>query len=582
MGKNIVIFSDGTGQRSGISFDERRSNIYKLYRAGRCGPDSGVDPMDQVAFYDPGVGTAKPGSGIFSKIYQWLYNWICMATGWGLTENLIDCYAAIIRHWRPGDRIYLFGFSRGAYTVRLLGGVLSHCGVPTREGGKPIRRDEKSIRRIAEEGVIAVYQHTASVDIAKYERDKIGQYGSRIGKYLIAKKKGRLEQRRILAARFRTWFGSEAAGIQVEDPRKATDRADAFLKDIPKGRVIGHMEGESNAVPYFVGAFDTVSSMFHWKLIVALSVAALVMLALLSLVLSFFGICAFVTGIFPNDVIRNTCGDNGFVGNFRLIFGAALSLSGIFVAGRILYCHFRFPGRLRYGENGRIYRWWETWTVLTRMVFRDYFLSRRIQYARHAIAVDEHRDMFNIVRWEHESRDGDEEKTPDPNLRPDAEYRSGATLREMCFAGCHVDIGGGYPEDESRLSDIALEWMAREARSVGLQVDKWYFQLWPDPLSIQHDELSKWYNRWLYKRIVRSGLEEVELNPGIERRMRARSVLYFDREAEYRPEALHKHSLYKEWLPKQQSDTDRTPPRDPAPFVSRDTLRRRDERGIPS
>jgi hypothetical protein len=41
--KNIVILSDGTGQRGGLFFDERRSNIYKLYRASRSGPDSTVD-----------------------------------------------------------------------------------------------------------------------------------------------------------------------------------------------------------------------------------------------------------------------------------------------------------------------------------------------------------------------------------------------------------------------------------------------------------------------------------------------------------------------------------------------------------
>ena len=44
MAKNIVIFSDGTGQRGGITFDENRTNIYKLYRATRCAPDSSVNP----------------------------------------------------------------------------------------------------------------------------------------------------------------------------------------------------------------------------------------------------------------------------------------------------------------------------------------------------------------------------------------------------------------------------------------------------------------------------------------------------------------------------------------------------------
>jgi hypothetical protein len=51
-GKNIVIFSDGTGQRGGVLVDENRSNIYKLFRATRCGPDSTVDPKLQLAFYE--------------------------------------------------------------------------------------------------------------------------------------------------------------------------------------------------------------------------------------------------------------------------------------------------------------------------------------------------------------------------------------------------------------------------------------------------------------------------------------------------------------------------------------------------
>lgn len=50
MSRNIVIFSDGTGQRSGVFFDENRSNIYKLYRATTCGPDSKVNPSLQLTF----------------------------------------------------------------------------------------------------------------------------------------------------------------------------------------------------------------------------------------------------------------------------------------------------------------------------------------------------------------------------------------------------------------------------------------------------------------------------------------------------------------------------------------------------
>jgi hypothetical protein len=61
MPKNILIFSDGTGQAGGLRPDENRSNIYKLYRATRCGPDTAIDPREQLAFYDAGLGSRPPG-----------------------------------------------------------------------------------------------------------------------------------------------------------------------------------------------------------------------------------------------------------------------------------------------------------------------------------------------------------------------------------------------------------------------------------------------------------------------------------------------------------------------------------------
>jgi uncharacterized protein (DUF2235 family) len=117
--KNILIFSDGTGQAGGVTPDENVSNIYKLFRATRCGPDSDIDPSEQLTFYDPGLGS-QPDGGIFfeERAYRWIHNVASQATGLGITLNIIDCYAAILQMWQPGDRIFLFGFSRGAYTVR--------------------------------------------------------------------------------------------------------------------------------------------------------------------------------------------------------------------------------------------------------------------------------------------------------------------------------------------------------------------------------------------------------------------------------------------------------------------------------
>ena len=159
--------------------DETRSNVYKLFRATRVCPDTCIDPKPQIAFYDGGLGSRASEEGIKIKWWRWLYNLLARATGLGITQNIIDCYAAIIRVWQPGDRIYLFGFSRGAYTVRCVAGVLKHCGVPTavrgaRGQGLPLQRDPKSARRIASEAVKHVYQYGSSIkgDPQRAERER--------------------------------------------------------------------------------------------------------------------------------------------------------------------------------------------------------------------------------------------------------------------------------------------------------------------------------------------------------------------------------------------------------------------------
>ena len=102
-GRNILIFSDGTGQAGGLLPDEARSNVYKLYRATRCGPDTKIDPDRQLAFYDPGLGSKSAAGEIRIGFMRRLYNGLSSATGLGITHNIIDCYAALIYLWRPGD-----------------------------------------------------------------------------------------------------------------------------------------------------------------------------------------------------------------------------------------------------------------------------------------------------------------------------------------------------------------------------------------------------------------------------------------------------------------------------------------------
>jgi uncharacterized protein (DUF2235 family) len=71
MAKNILIFADGTGNEGGLLPDESRTNVYKLFRATRTGPDSPIDPAKQIAFYIPGLGTYAPGETLrrYSSAY---------------------------------------------------------------------------------------------------------------------------------------------------------------------------------------------------------------------------------------------------------------------------------------------------------------------------------------------------------------------------------------------------------------------------------------------------------------------------------------------------------------------------------
>jgi Uncharacterized alpha/beta hydrolase domain (DUF2235) len=229
-------FSDGTGKAGGINFDEARTNVYKLYRACRVGPDTKIEPSEQVPFYDPGLGSASDGGHFKVGWMRWLYNLASMATGLGITRNIVECYAAIIRLYEEGDRIFLIGFSRGAYTVRSVAGVMSYCGIPQHTpDGSPLRRDPKSIHKLAEHAVKHVYQFCPS-----YNRKETRGYRQFL-----------METRDAIASQFRKQYGCSLMANGIE---------------------------QANVVPYFIGVFDTVAALGHKYLgpaVVALGVAVL-------------------------------------------------------------------------------------------------------------------------------------------------------------------------------------------------------------------------------------------------------------------------------------------------------------------
>jgi uncharacterized protein (DUF2235 family) len=115
MSKNIVICCDGTANRYGL----HNSNVAKLY-------DMLPLSSGQIDFYDPGVGTT-PHLGI--KFLGLIKNIFAQATGADLAVNVQEAYSYLMSFYEPGDRVYLFGFSRGAHTVRRLAEVLGYYGI---------------------------------------------------------------------------------------------------------------------------------------------------------------------------------------------------------------------------------------------------------------------------------------------------------------------------------------------------------------------------------------------------------------------------------------------------------------------
>jgi uncharacterized protein (DUF2235 family) len=118
MPKNIVICLDGTSNE----FGDTNSNVIKLY---------GVlvqDPQVQIAYYHPGLGTMG-APGAFTRLSQWWTKLKGLAFGYGLAANIADACAYLMANYQPGDSIFIFGFSRGAYTARALAAMLHMYGL---------------------------------------------------------------------------------------------------------------------------------------------------------------------------------------------------------------------------------------------------------------------------------------------------------------------------------------------------------------------------------------------------------------------------------------------------------------------
>lgn len=467
MPKNILIFSDGTGQIGGLKPDQRLSNVYKMYRAMRPGPSSPIKPSEQVAYYDPGLGAGEVETMSLRRVR----NMLEAAVGTGIDDNVIDCYEKIISYYEPGDKILLFGFSRGAYTVRSLANVMNLCGVPTRmPDGSPVPRYGPKLREIASHAVKSVYNHGAG------------------------KPRGlepHLTQREEMGRRFRVKYGSSP----VEGP-----------------------DVEGNVQPTFIGVFDTVAALgdrlVSW---VVYCVMTLVFLGLLSSL--WFGWSTWMQVAFTGAFL-------GIAGWYATVLKSQFKYFSPDETRPLRLANpLHWPSIYKHGHMA----WWNRKNY-------DRWLDSGVRFARHALAIDEHRHDFPRVHWASTS----EEKK--------MEGKQPEWLKQVWFAGCHSDIGGSYPEPESRLSDIALNWMVEELKECvpDTKICEDNLVRSPDPLGLQHEEtfmfdsgLPGIKKKWKFgPRIVE---DQFELHQSVVARLQATAVPQVGEMKPYRPPQLSTH-----------------------------------------
>jgi len=213
-----VICCDGTGNE----VTSNHSNVLKLFRMLEKGEA-------QRVYYDPGVGTIGADDEWKRRMTRFKMT-LGLVTGAGLDDNVLDAYRFLATVYEPGDRVYLFGFSRGAYTVRELAGFLHMVGL--------LRPDRLNL-----------------CDYALTAYKRAGERSERV--YEKAKRKDEATPDPAPAG------GCGPEGERSDALREATaesaglERDDTFWAAWQFGKVMG-----TRHVPiHFMGCWDTVASM---------------------------------------------------------------------------------------------------------------------------------------------------------------------------------------------------------------------------------------------------------------------------------------------------------------------------------
>lgn len=137
--KRIAICCDGTWNRLDAA------NVTNVVRVAEAIDAHSADGTHQVVYYNEGVGS---GAAVAAGVDRFLGG----AFGAGLMHKVEQAYRFLVFNYEPGDEIYIFGFSRGAYTARSLAGLIRNCGIVQQSQGRRLGKAIALYRRRDQNG----------------------------------------------------------------------------------------------------------------------------------------------------------------------------------------------------------------------------------------------------------------------------------------------------------------------------------------------------------------------------------------------------------------------------------------------
>jgi len=281
----------------------------------------------------------------------------------------------------------------------------------------------------------------------------------------------------------------------------------------------------ANVYPYFIGVFDTVAALLNPTMLFALIVLFVVMDAVLSWGLLFAPELPLLGKFVP------------FLGSFGWNFLYVVGATFIAAILAYIYTHLKFDFAIDGYDLKQKLRTIHLTDLYLK--FYDYTLNPNVLYAKHAISIDENRKDIDHVPW----------------------YRGETTLavrdqngniffEQVWFPGNHADIGGGYDENESRLSDAALRWLLKAATVIPnpIKCDESLLITHPSPGGRRHDEVKSGWGlitrltgRTWTERHRKLPSSDATMHKSVYERFDLPQAFEYDSWKPYRPNTLRTH-----------------------------------------